>query len=389
MSRVRDKFLIFGSPLIEEDEINEVVATMKSGWIGTGPKVAHFEKDFRKYIGSKYALALNSCTAGLHLSLITAGIKNGDEVITTPLTFSSTGNAIVHAGAIPIFADIERDSMNIDPLEIERKITKKTKAIIPVHFTGRACNMDAILKLAKKHKLIVINDAAHAIETEYKGKKIGCLGDITSYSFYVTKNITTGEGGMVTTNNQELADKIKVYGLHGLSVDAWKRYSDEGYKHYYTVCAGFKYNMMDLQASIGMHQLKRIEKYSKRRNSIWMKYNDAFKDLPCFIPTKVENNTRHAFHLYTLIVDTDSLTIDRDGILNALHRENIGTGVHYTALHLHPFYSKTFRYKRGDFPNAEFVSDRTISLPLSPKLTDRDVKDVIAAVRKVLRHYCR
>ncbi len=389
MAPARDTFLVFGSPLVEEDEVNEVVGTMKSGWLGTGPKVARFEEMFKRYIGSKYALALSSCTAGLHLSLIAAGIKAGDEVITTPMTFASTGNVIVHTGAIPIFADIERDSMNIDSVEIERKITKRTKAIIPVHFAGRACNMDAILDIAKRHKLIVINDAAHAIETEYKGKKIGRLGDMTSFSFYVTKNIMTGEGGMVTTNNEGYADRIKVYGLHGLSKDAWKRYSDEGYKHYSVICAGFKYNMMDLQASIGIHQLKRIEKYAERRSDIWIRYNNAFRDLPCFIPSEVENNTRHAFHLYTLLVDIDRLTTNRDGILNALYNENIGTGVHYTALHLHPFYAKTFGYKRGDFPNAEFVSDRTISLPLSAKLTDNDVEDVVVAVRKILGRYKR
>lgn len=386
---MRNTFLIFGNPLIEEEEITEVVATMKSGWLGTGPKVAKFEEMFKEYIGCKYALAVNSCTAGLHLSLIAVGIKAGDEVITAPMTFASTANVIVHTGAIPVFADIKRSSMNIDPAEIERKITKRTKAVIPVHFAGRACNMDAILDIAKRHRLSIINDGAHAIETEYKGRKIGSLGDISSFSFYVTKNIVTGEGGMATTNNKEYADKIKIYALHGLNKDAWRRFSDDGYKHYSVIYPGFKYNMMDLQASIGIHQLKRIEGYSKRRRDIWRKYNNSFRNLPCFIPAEVENNTRHAFHLYTLLVDINNLTTNRDGIMDALYNENIGTGVHYTALHLHPFYAKKFNYKRGDFPNAEFVSDRTISLPLSPKLMDEDVQDVITTVRKILNRYKR
>ena len=386
---VRDDFLIFGSPLITKEEIEEVVKTMKSGWLGTGPKTARFEKMFKEYIGSKYALALNSCTAGLHLSLLVVGIGRGDEVITTPLTFASTCNVIVHVGAKPVFADIEKETLNIDPKEIERKISKKTKAILPVHFAGRPCNMNAILKIAKKYNLFVINDAAHAIETEYRGKKIGNFGDLTSFSFYVTKNITTVEGGMVTTNNRKFADKIKIYALHGMTKDAWKRFSDKGYKHYQVIYPGFKYNMTDLQASIGIHQLKKIEKYYKRRKEIWFRYNWAFKDLPVFLPSQPEPDTRHSFHLYTPLVDIDNLTTDRDGILNALYYENIGTGVHYVAQHLQPFYAKTFKYKRGDFPNAEFVSDRTISLPLSPKLSDRDVEDVIFSVRKVLNYYKR
>ena len=384
---VRDDFLIFGSPLIAKEEIEEVVKTMKSGWLGTGPKTFRFEEMFKKYIGSKYALALNSCTAGLHLSLLAVGIGQGDEVITTPMTFASTVNVIIHCGAKPVFADIEKGTLNIDPKEIERKISKKTKAILPVHFAGRPCNMDAIMKIAKKHNLFVINDAAHAIETEYKGKKVGSLGDLTSFSFYVTKNIITVEGGMVTTDNQEYATKIKIYALHGMTKDAWKRFSDKGYKHYQVIYPGFKYNMTDLQASIGICQLKKIEKYSKRRKEIWFRYNRAFKDLPVFLPAELEPNTRHSFHLYTLLADIDNLTINRDGILNALYQENIGTGVHYVAQHLQPFYAKTFGYKRGDFPNAEFVSDRTISLPLSPKLSDKDVEDVIFAIKKVLSYY--
>lgn len=384
---VRGDFLMFGSPLIEEPEIQEVVATLKSGWIGTGPKVTRFEELFRSYIGSAHAMALNSCSAGLHLSQLVLGIGPGDEVITTPLTFASTANTIIHTGATPVFADVQRDSMNIDPEQIERKITRKTKALIPVHLAGRPCDMDAVLEIARRRGLRVISDCAHAIEAEYKGRKVGGLGDLSAFSFYVTKNVITGEGGMVTTNNEEWADRIKVYALHGLSKDAWKRYSDEGYRHYEVVYPGYKYNMMDIQASLGIHQLPRIETYLKRRDEIWKRYNERFSDLPVILPAPVEDGVRHAHHLYTLLLDTDRLKIGRDGFQEALYRENIGTGIHFVSLHLHDYYRRTYGYRRGDFPHAEFISDRTVSLPLSPKLSDRDVEDVIRAVRKVLTYY--
>jgi len=384
---IREKFLVFGSPLIVDDEINEVVATMRSGWLGTGPKTAKFEQMIKEYVGTKYALAVNSCTAGLHLSLISAGIKQGDEVITTPMTFAATANVICHVGAKPVFADVDRATMNIDPKEIEKKITEKTKALLPVHLAGRACDMEALTAIAAKYNLKLINDAAHSLETEYHGKKIGCFGDLSAFSFYVTKNITTVEGGMVTTDNEELANMIKIYALHGMSKDAWKRFSDEGYKHYQVIYPGFKYNMTDMQASMGIHQLKRIEAGAVRRKALWEKYNNAFRDLPCFVPAPVEVDTRHAYHLYTLLVDLEKLTVDRDAIMNALHKENIGTGVHYAALHLHPYYANTFGYKKGDFPNAEYISDRTLSLPFSPKLTDQDAEDVVSAVTAVLNRY--
>lgn len=384
---IRDTFLIFGSPKIEKEDINEVVDSLKTGWLSTGPKVEKFENSFKKYVGSKYAMALNSCTAGLHLGLLVTGIKEGDEVITTPMTFAATANTIVHVGAKPVFVDIDRETMNINPLLIEKKITPRTKAILPVHFAGRPCDMDIILNIAKKHKLLVIEDAAHAIEAQYKDKKIGTIGDITVFSFYVTKNIVTGEGGMVTTNNKKWAEMIQVLALHGLSRGAWMRYSDKGFKHYQVVTAGYKYNMMDLQAALGIHQLKRIKEYLSRREEIWRSYDQAFKNLPVIIPAPAQKNTVHARHLYTLLFDIDRLKINRDKIQQFLHRENIGTGIHFVSLHLHPFYRKTFGYKRGDFPNAEFVSDRTISLPFSAKLTNKDVDDVIGAVRKAIKKY--
>lgn len=384
MFKKREEYLIFGSPLIEEPEIQEVVDTFRSGWLGTGPKVARFEDIFKEYTGAKYAMALNSCTAGLHLAMVVTGIRSGDEVITTPLTFASTANAIIHTGATPVFVDVEKETMNIDPEKIEEAITPRTRAIIPVHFAGRPCNMDVIMDIARQHDLIVIEDAAHCIEGWYKGKKIGNIGDMSCFSFYVTKNIVTGEGGMVTTNKEVWADKIKMYGLHGLSKDAWRRYSDEGFIHYQVIFPGFKYNMMDIQASLGIHQMKRIDKYLKRRKEIWEKYNSAFSNLPVSCPAPPEHNTVHARHLYSLLIDIDKIKKTRDDIQQELHELNIGTGIHFISLHLHDYYRKTYDFKPDDFPNARFISDRTISLPLSPKLTDRDVRDVVDAVKNVV-----
>lgn len=382
---MRKNFLVFGSPLIEQPEIDEVVDSMKSGWLGTGLKVQKFEQMFREYKGSKFVMALNSCTAALHLSMLAIDLKPGDEVIVPTMTFAATANAVIHAGGTPVFADCEKDTMNIAPQDIEGKITNKTRAIIPVHFAGRPCNMDAIMSIAKRRKLKVIEDCAHAIETEYRGRKTGTFGDLGCFSFYATKNIVTGEGGMVITDNEEYANKIKVLGLHGMSKDAWKRFSDEGYKHYQVVYAGFKYNMMDIQAAIGIHQLSRIDKYWKRRQEIWNRYNEAFKNLPVFTPAPIEPNTRHAYHLYTLILDIDNLKITRDQFLDKMTKQNVGVGVHYIALHLHPYYQQTFGYKKGDFPNAEWISNRTVSIPLSAKLTDEDVEDVIEAVKKGIK----
>lgn len=384
---VRKNYLMFGSPDIREDEIKEVVETLKSGWIGTGPRVAKFEEEFKNYIGCKYARALNSCTAGLHLSMIVSGVKRGDEVITTPLTFAATANVIHHVGAKPVFVDINRDTINISPEMIEKAITPKTKAIIPVHIAGRPCEMDRIMEITKKNNLIVIEDAAHAIEAKYKGKKIGNISDLTAFSFYVTKNLITGEGGMVTTNRKEWADDIEAYGLHGLNKGAWKRYSDDGFKHYEVIFPGYKYNMMDIQAAMGIHQLKRIETNLKIREKIWNRYNEAFKDLPVFTPTPWGKEIKHARHLYILLLDTNRLKVNRDRVQEALHRENIGTGIHFVSLHLHKFYREFLGHIKGDFPNAEFISDRTISLPLSPKLTDQDVEDIITAVRRVVNYY--
>lgn len=382
--RSKDRFLTFGSPVIEDAEIEEVVATLRSGWIGTGPRVAQFERDFMRYKGVKHAAALNSCTAALHLSILAAGVGPGDEVITTALTFCATVNAIIHAGATPVLADVDARTMNIDPDQVEAKITSKTRAIIPVHFAGRACDMDSLLDIARRHNLKLIEDCAHATETEYKGRKSGTMGDFGCFSFYVTKNVTTGEGGMVITSREQDIARVKVLGLHGLSQDAWKRFGDQGYKHYQVVECGYKYNMMDLQAALGIHQLKRVEDNWPRRCEIWQRYNEALTNLPISLPADPEPATRHAYHLYTILVDEARTGISRDAFLDAMTAHNIGVGVHYLSIPEHSYYCQTFGWKPKETPNAANISRQTVSLPISPKLTDDDVNDVVVAVRQIL-----
>jgi dTDP-4-amino-4,6-dideoxygalactose transaminase len=381
---IRDDFLIFGAPRIERPEIESVLKVMETGWLGTGPRVAQFEEEFRKYKSGGYAVALNSCTAALHLSLLAPDIKPGDEVITTPLTFCATVNAIIHAGGTPVLADVDPITLNIDPQQIEAKITRRTRAIVPVHFAGRSCEMDAIMRIARKHKLRVIEDCAHAIETKFRGQHVGTFGDFGCFSFYVTKNIVTGEGGMVLTKVESDAARIKVLGLHGMSKDAWKRFSDEGYKHYQVVAAGFKYNMMDLQAAIGVEQLRRVEPYWKRRKEIWQMYNEAFADLPVKTPADPASDTVHAFHLYTLQVNEKVAGISRDNFLMGMTKQNIGVGVHYQSVPEHPYYQETFGWRPEQYPHAMKVGREIVSLPISAKLTDKDVADVIAAVRRLV-----
>jgi dTDP-4-amino-4,6-dideoxygalactose transaminase len=381
---VRQEFLVFGSPLVGDEEIFEVVDSLRSGWLGTGPKVAQFEDMFRHYIGVDHAIALNSCTAGLHLSMLVADLGPGDEVITTPMTFAATANSIIHCGATPVLVDCDRETGLIDPQLVEDAITSRTRAVLPVHLYGRPCNMNAIIDIAQRHKLLVIEDAAHALETVHEGRKVGSIGNLTCFSFYVTKNMTTGEGGMVTTNNPEFADKIKVYALHGMSQDAWRRYSDEGYKHYQVTVPGFKYNMMDLQAAIGIHQLHRVKPWLLRRDEIWQHYNEDLANLPVGLPAPDEPDTIHARHLYTLTIDQEHCGITRDEFLQRLYLRNIGTGVHFVGLHLHPYYRQRFGYRPEDFPNATWISERTVSIPLSAKLSDVDVEDVVVGVKEVI-----
>ena len=378
-------FIVFGAPAIEQDEIDEVVRCLESGWIGTGPRVARFEKEFAAYKGQPFAAAVNSCTAAMHLAVLAAGIGEGDEVITTPLTFCATVNAIVHSGATPVLADVDSRTMNIDPAQIEARITHKTKAILPVHFAGRAADMDALTDVAARHRLKMIEDCAHAIETEYHGRKAGTFGDFGCFSFYATKNVTTGEGGMVLTRNEEDLARIKMLALHGMSKDAWKRFSDEGYKHYFVVETGFKYNMMDLQAALGIHQLRRVESNWRRREDIWQQYNIAFADLPLILPAEPEPETRHAYHLYTILIDEARAGISRDEFLDAMTANDVGTGVHYLSVPEHPVYQEKFGWRPEDYPNAMRIGRQTVSLPLSAKLTDAEVSRVIEAVNVVLR----
>lgn len=386
----REDYLIFGSPLIEQAEIEEVAASLASGWLGTGPKVARFEQEFREYVGARHAIAVNSCTAALHLALLALKVQPGDEVVLPVMTFTATAAAVIHAGCRPIFVDVDLKTQNMDPDLIGDAVGERTRCLLPVHFAGLPCRMDLILDLARRYNLHVIEDAAHAIETVAQGRKVGSIGDLTCFSFYVTKNIVTGEGGMITTDCDEYAEWVKILALHGMTKDAWHRYGDDGYKHYDVVYPGFKYNMMDLQAAIGLHQLRRIETYAERRREIWQRYNQAFSDLPVETPPDdLAPGDRHAHHLYTLLLNVEDLKIDRDQFMTALHREGIGSGVHYRALHLHPYYAQAFRLEPGMFPVAEYISERTVSLPLSAKLSDADVEDVIIAVERILRYYAR
>lgn len=390
--RARKDFLVFGAPPVGREEIAGVTDSLQKRWIGTGPKVAAFERAFAEYKGVDPArvAAVNSCTAALHLSILSLGIGPGDEVITTPMTFCATANAILHAGATPVLADVDPVTLNLDPRAVARKVTKRTKAILPVHFAGRACDMEALLKVARAHRLKVIEDCAHAIETERDGRKAGAFGDAACFSFYATKNLTTGEGGLVIAKSEPLADRVKRLALHGMSKDAWKRYSDSGYVHYDVVDLGYKYNMTDLQAAIGLPQLRKVEAHWRRRRAIWARYQEAFADLAVTRPAEPGKNERHAYHLYTPLIRPDApvrgrtASQKRDFVLAALTAEGIGAGVHYRALTDHPYYRKTLRWKRADAPVASDIGDRTVSLPLSPALTDKDVEDVIAAFRKVM-----
>lgn len=379
-------FIIFGSPLIEQAEIDEVVACMESSWLGTGPRVAQFERDFAVYEGTSptHVAALNSCTAALHVSMVAADLEPGSEVITTPMTFCASVNAIIHAGLTPVLADIDPATQNIDPTAIEAAITPRTRAIVPVHFAGRACDMDAIMAIARKHDLRVIEDCAHAIETTWRGQKAGTFGDFGCFSFYATKNVVTGEGGMVIGRDEAHIARAKMLALHGMSKDAWHRFGDQGYKHYQVVEAGFKYNMMDLQAAIGIHQLARVERNWQRRERVWQRYMEALKDLPISLPAPPDPDSRHAYHLFTIGIDEARCGIHRDAFLDAMNARRVGTGVHYLSVPEHPHYQERYGWRPEQWPNAMRAGRQTVSLPLSPKLTETDVERVIDAVRSCL-----
>jgi dTDP-4-amino-4,6-dideoxygalactose transaminase len=367
----RDKYLIFGAPDLGQEEYDEVKACLDSRWMGTGPRTNRLEREFREYIGATATVALNSCTAALQISMQVLGVPAGSEVITCTMTFCATANAIVHAGCTPVLVDCERDTMNIDLAAVERAITPRTRAIVPIHFAGRPCDMAGLMALAKKHGLFVIEDCAHAIETTIDGKHCGTFGDVGCFSFYATKNMTTVEGGMVTCRDQDLADRIAVLGLHGMSKDARKRYSDDGFVHYDVAQPGYKCNMTDLAASLGIHQLSRIEKNLLRRDELWSYYMRELADLPLLLPAAPAPGTRHARHLFTCLVD-DTRT-----------KVKIGCGVHYRAVHVLDYYRRTYP-GAGPFPNADFITDRTFSIPLSPAVTDQDAADVVRALRQSL-----
>lgn len=386
--RTPERYLVFGRPAIGEAEIAEVAATLRSGWIGTGPKVARFEEDFARYTGAPHAVAVASCTAALHLAILANGIGPGDEVVTTPMTFCATVNAILHAGATPVFADCDSHTLNLDPARVAERVTERTRAIVPVHFAGRLCDMEALRAVADARGALLVEDCAHAIETRgADGRHAGTYGEVGAFSFYVTKNVVTAEGGMLVTGSRALADRIKVLALHGMSKDAWKRFADEGYQHYDVVAPGFKYNMTDLQASLGIHQLARVEASWERRDAIWRRYDEAFAELPLETPAAPEPGTRHARHLYTLRVEEGRCLLSRDRFLTALHAEGIGAGVHYRALTEHAVYRDLLGCAPGDFPNAEAVGRTIFSIPLSTGMGDEDVEDVVTAVRRIALAY--
>lgn len=386
---IRTDFLPFALPLIGREEEEEVLDSMRSGWMTTGPKTKKFEQMLAEYAGAKHAIAVNSCTAALHIAVAAAGIKKGDEVITSAVTFPATANVVIHQGAKPVLVDVDPTTLNLDPAAVERAITPRTKAIIPVHIAGQTPDMDAIFEIAKRHNLVVIEDAAHAIGTEYKGQRVGNLnGSLAAcYSFYPIKNMTTIEGGAVLTNDDDFAELCRLYALHGISKDAWKRYSNAGYQHWDTLLPGFKYNMTDISAGIGLHQMGRLEGFLQVRERYANLYRDAFAELPELEILRREDNGRHAWHLFVILLNLDKLSITRDEFMEALRLEGIGTGIHFRSLHIQPFYAKKYKLEREDLPNAAAVSDRLLSLPLYPKMTEQDVLDVIEAVTKIVAHY--
>jgi dTDP-4-amino-4,6-dideoxygalactose transaminase len=381
---MREQFLTFGKPEIGEEEIAEVVDSLRSGWVGTGPKVHRFETMLSEYLDVPYCRCVSSCTAALILSMHVLGIGPGDEVLVPSMTFVATANAVEHAGARPVLVDSEPGTGLIDLDAAERLITPRTRAIIPVHFAGRPVDMDRLNELRDRFGLLVIEDAAHAIGAEWNGRKLGGFGNVSALSFYVTKNISTIEGGAVVTTDPELAATVERLALHGLSVGAWQRYSDAGFKHYEVERPGFKYNMTDVQAALGIHQLPRLEGWIEQRARLWERYDELLSGLPLKLPPPAEPGTRHARHLYQVLLEPGS-GLSRDQLLDALAAQNIGTGVHYRAVHLHPYYRDTYNLRPADLPVATDISERTVSLPLSPGVSERDQLDVVEALQGLLQ----
>jgi dTDP-4-amino-4,6-dideoxygalactose transaminase len=382
---MRATFLPFARPSIGEEEIREVVETLRSGWITTGPKTERFAADFLDYVGGRFAVPVSSATAGLHVALLALGVGPGDEVITTPMTFVATLNTIVHCGASPVLCDIDAATLNIRVEQIEARITKKTRAIVPVHYVGQPVDLDPLLELAGSRGIAVLEDAAHAAGAEYKGRRIGSFPTTSVFSFHPNKNITTGEGGMVVTEDQDVFERASLLKFHGMDREAWKRFAKDGSPRYDVALPGFKYNMMDIQAALGLHQLRRLDGFIAERAHLAARYDEAFRGLPGLIlPQRVPYPARHAWHLYTPLLDLDRLTISRDRFMAELKARNIGTGLHYTAAHEFSYYAKTFGWGPEDFPEAHFVSERIVSLPLFPGLSQEEQDDAVEAVRAVL-----
>jgi len=384
-------FIPYNLPSIGEEEINEVVATLRSGWLTTGPKTAQFEQEFRAYVGAKYALAVNSCTAGLHLALAALGVGPGDEVITTPLTFCATVNTILQVGATPVLADVGSDG-NIDPSSIEERLTTRTCAIIPVHLGGLVCNMSRIWELARQRGLFVVEDAAHAVGSHYGELPIGGSGadehnrsEAVAFSFYATKNLTTGEGGMVTTPNESLLEAMRVLCLHGISKDAWNRYSERGNWYYEVVASGFKYNLSDVQSAIGIHQLRKQEEFIKKRSHYAGLYNQVLSDVDEVELPPDDGSGRHCWHLYSLRLNLDQLAINRDEFIRILRARNIGASVHFIPIPLHPYFARMAQFSCNQCPKALNLYPRLVSLPLYPEMTEDQVLYVASTVRDVVR----
>lgn len=383
----RRSFLPFCRPSFGREEEQAVIATLRSGWITKGGRTLEFEAALARFCGARHVICLNSGTAALHLALLAARVGPGDEVITTPMTFAATANVILHVGATPVFADVEPDTLNIDPVRVAKAITSRTKAIIPVHFAGQPCDIGAILEIARHQRLAVIEDAAHALGAAYHGHPIGSLGDFTCFSLYATKNISTGEGGFLTADNSMAIEEIGRLALHGLSNDAWDRYGDTGYRHPRILAPGFNYVMFDLQAALGLCQLKKIGSFAARRAAVVRAYDAAFAGRKEIGLLARRPDVTHAHHLYVVELRTEHLHADRDAILGAIQAEGVGLGIHFSAVHLQPFYRRKFPQWLGQLPHAERASKRVLSLPLYPDMSDADVDSVVTAVNKVLRHY--
>mgnify|MGYP001348977812 CR=1 FL=1 len=385
---VRATLLPYGRQSIAEDDIQAVVDVLRSDWLTTGPKVAEFEEAFAARVNAKYAVSFSSGTAALHGAAFAAGLKAGDETITSPMTFAATANCVLYQGATPVFVDVSADTLNLDREQVAARITSRTKAILPVDYAGHPADLDSILDLAAKHNLIVIEDACHALGAEYHRRRTGSIADMTIFSFHPVKHLATGEGGMVTTGRADLAESLRRFRNHGISSDARQRQA-EGQWHYEMVVLGFNYRLTDIACALGLSQLSKLEQNLLLRRHIAARYTAAFRDIAAVTPPVVRDGVDPAWHLYPIRLNLVKLTADRGQIFRALRAENIGVNVHYIPVHFHPYYRERFGYRGGEFPVAENAYERLISLPMFHGMSDQDIEDVIAAVRKVATHFAK